>query len=54
MPDGAGQLRTGIHALCWRLSERLARKLMPVTPEQHRAVERMGTLIRRFHADLKA
>ena len=52
--DGAGQFRVGTHALCWVHSERLVHKLVPATPEQHRAVEVTRALIWWLYADLKA
>ena len=54
MSDGAGQFRVGTHALCWVHAERLVHKLVPATPEQHRAVEVTRSLIWWFYADLKA
>ena len=52
--DDAGQFRVGTHALCWVHAERLVHKLVPATPEQHRAVEVTRSLIWWFYADLKA
>jgi len=52
--DGAGQFRVGLHALCWVHAERLVHKLVPATPEQHRAVEVTRALIWWLYADLKA
>ena len=52
--DGAGQFRVGLHALCWVHAERLVHKLVPATPEQHRAVEVTRALMWWFYADLKA
>ena len=52
--DGAGQFRVGLHALCWVHAERLVHKLVPATPEQHRAVEVTRSLIWWLYADLKA
>ncbi len=52
--DGAGQFRVGTHALCWVHAERLVHKLVPATPERHRAVEVTRALIWWLYADLKA
>lgn len=52
--DDAGQFRIGDHALCWVHAERLVHKLVPVTPDQRRAVDVMRQLIWWFYRDLKS
>jgi hypothetical protein len=51
--DDAGQFRIGDHALCWVHAERLVHKLVPMTPDQRRAVDIMRHLIWWFYHDLK-
>jgi hypothetical protein len=52
--DDAGQFRIGDHALCWVHAERLVHKLVPMTPDQRRAVDVMRQLIWWFYRDLKS
>lgn len=52
--DDAGQFRIGEHALCWVHAERLVHKLVPMTPDQRRAVDIMRQLIWWFYRDLKS
>jgi hypothetical protein len=52
--DDAGQFRIGAHALCWVHAERLVHKLVPMTPDQRRAVDIVRQLIWWFYRDLKS
>jgi hypothetical protein len=52
--DDAGQFRIGEHALCWVHAERLVHKLVPMTPDQRRAVDIVRQLIWWFYRDLKS
>ena len=51
--DGAGQFRLLEHGLCWVHAERLINKLIPLTEEHLRAIEKVQAQIWEFYQDLK-
>ena len=51
--DGAGQFRLLEHGLCWVHAERLINKLIPLTEEHLRAIEKVQDQIWQFYQDLK-
>src|SRR5271165_6997767 len=52
--DDAGQVRVGLHALCWVHAERLVHKLVPANDRQRSAVEVTRRTIWWFYGQLKA
>ncbi len=51
--DGAGQFRLLEHGLCWVHAERLINKLIPLTQEHLRAIEKVQAQIWQFYQELK-
>ena len=54
MSDDAGQFNVFDHALCWIHAERVINRLIPLNPNQARAVEEIRGLIWGIYNDLKA